>query len=271
MPESLSLTAALMLGLLSAGHCVGMCGGISSSLGVALPPDTPYLRRVAMLLSYNAGRIASYTLAGALFGLIGSGLLATGAVWMVPLRLLAGVMLLLMGLYIAGWWPMLARLEALGQLLWRRLQPLASRLLPPRTAAQALALGALWGWLPCGLVYSSLTWSAASGSWQQSALLMAAFGLGTLPTLLATGLLAEGTRALLQKLWFRRASGLLIMLLGVWTILGNMGHGGQHAQHSMSPDSMGAMPAAPPQGEAAPADNGTDKPAGHSHHQHHRM
>lgn len=249
MPDSLSFTAALLLGLLSAGHCVGMCGGISSALGVALPADTPALRRLILQLAYNAGRIGSYAVAGALIGLLGTGLLATGQAWMLPLRLVAAVMLILMGAYIAGWWPMLARLEVAGQVLWRRLQPLSSKLLPPKSWPQALALGAVWGWLPCGLVYSTLTWSAMAGDWKQSALLMAAFGLGTLPTLLATGLLAEGTRALLQKLWFRRASGTLIILFGLWTVYGSLGHGAQH-QHQHTD----AMPA--------------EMPAGHQHHHH---
>ena len=252
-PDSLSFSAALLLGLLSAGHCVGMCGGISSALGVALPADTASSRRALMLASYNAGRIASYTLAGALVGLLGTGLVAAGPDWMLPLRLLAGAMLVLMGAYIAGWWPALARLEVAGQLLWRRLQPLSAGLLPPRTLPQALALGAMWGWLPCGLVYSTLTWSAAAGDWRQSALLMAGFGLGTLPTLLATGLLAEGTRALLQRAWFRRASGALIIAFGLWTIAGGMGHGG-HAGHARAPVT------------AAPTDGA---PVDHSHHEHH--
>ena len=122
------------------------------------------------------------------------------------------------GLYLAGWWSGLTRIESLGRGLWRHIQPMATRLLPVSSLPRALLLGALWGWLPCGLVYSTLIWSASQGSATDSALLMLAFGLGTWPVLLATGLAAERVSALLRKRSVRMAGGLLMTLFGIWTL-----------------------------------------------------
>ena len=135
-----------------------------------------------------------------------------------------------MGLYLAGWWSGLTRVEAIGRGLWRHIQPFASRLMPVKSVPRALLLGALWGWLPCGLVYSTLLWAASQGSATESALLMLAFGLGTWPVLLATGLAAERLMALLRKRGVRIAGGVTVILFGLWTLPGPhqqwlMGHG----------------------------------------------
>src|SRR5690606_31194903 len=124
--------------------------------------------------------------------------------------------------------------EALGRGLWRFIQPLTRRFMPVSSVPRALILGALWGWLPCGLVYSTLLWAASQGNALDSALLMFAFGLGTWPVLLATGLAAERLTALLRNRGVRIAGGLLVILFGLWTLPGPhqawlMGHGG-HAQ-----------------------------------------
>ncbi|MCY1422922.1 Cytochrome C biogenesis protein transmembrane region [compost metagenome] len=149
------------------------------------------------------------------------------------LRGIAGLLLITMGLYLAGWWSGLTRIAGLGRILWRRIEPLARGLLPVHNAPRALLLGALWGWLPCGLVYSTLLWAASQGDAFDSALLMLAFGLGTLPVLLATGLAAERLTALLRRRGVRIAGGLLVILFGLWTLPGPhqawlMGHGGGH-------------------------------------------
>ncbi|BAN49578.1 sulfite exporter TauE/SafE family protein [Metapseudomonas resinovorans] len=233
------LLSAFILGLLGGGHCLGMCGGLMGALTLAIPPEQR-ARRLRLLLAYNVGRIASYTLAGLLIGLAGWAIASSPAA--MGLRVVAAVLLITMGLYLAGWWSGLTRIEALGQGLWRHIQPIARKLLPVSSLPRALLLGGLWGWLPCGLVYSTLLWSASQGSAADSALLMLAFGVGTLPVLVATGLAAERLTALLRKRGIRIAGGLLVILFGLWTLPGPhqawlMGHGGHNAaseQHQHS-------------------------------------
>ncbi|OEC40144.1 cytochrome biogenesis protein [Pseudomonas sp. 1D4] len=215
------LVSALILGLLGGGHCIGMCGGLMGALTLAIPPEQR-ARRLRLLLAYNLGRILSYATAGLLIGLAGWAVANSPAA--TAMRVVAGLLLVCMGLYLAGWWSGLTRIEALGRGLWRHIQPVASRLLPVSTVPRALLLGALWGWLPCGLVYSTLLWSASQGSAGDSALLMLAFGLGTWPVLLATGLAAERLTALLRKRGVRITGGVLVMLFGIWTLPGPHQH-----------------------------------------------
>ncbi|CAD5108182.1 sulfite exporter TauE/SafE family protein [Zestomonas carbonaria] len=211
------LVSALILGLLGGGHCLGMCGGLMGALTLAIPAEQRN-RRLRLLLAYNLGRILSYTTAGLLIGLAGWAVASSPAA--MALRVVAALLLIAMGLYLAGWWSGLTRIEALGRGLWRHIQPVASRLLPVATLPRALLLGALWGWLPCGLVYSTLLWAASQGDALHSALLMFAFGLGTWPVLIATGLTAERLTALLRQRGVRMAGGLLVILFGLWTLPG---------------------------------------------------
>lgn len=215
------LLSALILGLLGGGHCLGMCGGLMGALSLAIPAEQRN-RRLHLLLAYNAGRILSYALAGLLLGLAGWAL-ASGPLAIV-LRGIAGLLLIAMGLYLAGWWSGLTRIEALGRGLWRHLQPLTRRFMPVTSPSRALVLGGLWGWLPCGLVYSTLLWAASQGDALHSAALMLAFGIGTLPVLLATGLAAERLGSLLRQRGVRVAGGLLVMLFGIWTLPGPHQH-----------------------------------------------
>ncbi len=214
MTEAASIGTALILGLLGGAHCIGMCGGIAATIGMTRPDSrTP---AIILLLGYNGGRVLSYTLAGALLG--GLGVLVADGTATLILRTLAGLMLVAMGLYIAQWWKGLLLLERAGSGLWRHLRPLASRFLPARTLPQSIALGLLWGWLPCGLVYSSLIWASAAGNWQTSALLMTCFGLGTMPAMLATGLMAAQLRQLLARRLTQQLAGCLIILFGLFTL-----------------------------------------------------
>ncbi|WP_220813666.1 sulfite exporter TauE/SafE family protein [Pseudomonas paralcaligenes] len=215
------LASALILGLLGGGHCLGMCGGLMGALTLAIPPEQR-TRRLRLLLAYNLGRILSYATAGLLIGLAGWAVASSPAA--MALRVAAGLLLIAMGLYLAGWWSGLTRIEAVGRHLWRHLQPLASRLMPVSSLPRALLLGAVWGWLPCGLVYSTLLWASSQGSPTDSALLMLAFGLGTWPVLLATGMAAERLTALLRRRGVRVAGGLLVILFGLWTLPGPHQH-----------------------------------------------
>jgi hypothetical protein len=218
----LDLASAFVVGLLGGVHCVGMCGGIVAALTFGLPPE----RRSALgglmpfLLAYNAGRIASYAAAGAVMG--AAGVLLAGflpvEVAQRGLLVLAALFMVAMGLYLGGWWRGLARLEAAGGALWRRIEPYGRRLMPVRRPGQAFALGLLWGWLPCGLVYSVLVWAVSSGSALQGMLLLLAFGLGTLPNLLAMGAAAGLLARLAREPRVRAAAGALVVAFGVYTL-----------------------------------------------------
>jgi sulfite exporter TauE/SafE len=215
------LVSAVILGLLGGGHCLGMCGGLMGALTLAIPPEQRG-KRLQLLLAYNLGRIFSYALAGFALGL--AGWAVAGSKAEVLMRTLAALLLIAMGLYLAGWWSGLTRIEALGRGLWRHIQPLTRRFMPVSSVPRALVLGGLWGWLPCGLVYSTLLWASSQGSAVNSALLMLAFGLGTWPVLLATGLAAERMTAQLRKRGTRMAGGLLVILFGIWTLPGPHQH-----------------------------------------------
>ena len=214
MPEN-SLLALFIVGLLGGGHCAGMCGGIVGALSLQTPQGGAAVR---VHLAYNVGRIGSYVLAGLLAGLLGQ---AAGNLMAVQhgLYLFASLMLIAMGLYLLGVTQLLAPFERGGQSLWQRIQPLTRRFLPVRGIAQALPLGLLWGWLPCGLVYSALTTALAAGSPGKGALLMFAFGLGTLPNLLLAGLLLARFRRFAQARVTRIISGLLVLSYGLFGLI----------------------------------------------------
>ncbi|WP_024302379.1 sulfite exporter TauE/SafE family protein [Pseudogulbenkiania sp. MAI-1] len=215
-----SFLVLFLTGLLGGGHCIGMCGGIVTALSLNLPEQ----RRGLILLAYNTGRMASYALIGALLG----GLAEAGLTLLqlrplqLGLYLLANVMIIGMGLYLAGLSLAVTRIEALGKPIWRRLQPLLTPLLPVRHPGQALLAGALWGWLPCGLVYSASLTALASGSAARGALAMLAFALGTLPNLLAMGVFASTLKSWLQKRPVRLAAGLAVAGMGLYQLLSHL-------------------------------------------------
>jgi uncharacterized protein len=215
----LILLAPFLIGLASALHCVGMCGGIIGALSLSLPPAVRARRSqlFTYTLIYSLGRILSYAIAGALLGGLGGSLfgMLSPEFGHTLLRGFAAALLIGMGLYLAGWFPKFAQLERLGTPLWRRLEPIGQRLLPVRTPSQALGFGLVWGWLPCGLVYSTLLWSASSGSGGTGALYMAAFGLGTLPAVLTTGLLAGWVTRLTRLPSTRAFIGVSLIAFGV--------------------------------------------------------
>ncbi len=228
-----TLLAGFLLGLFGSGHCLGMCGGIGAALGGAA-------NRRALALAYHVGRIGSYTALGALIGT----LVALGAGALQPLlplvgallRTLAALLVIAMGLYVAGWWFGLTRLEALGARLWRHVAPLTRRLLPPPNLGAALLLGALWGLLPCGLIYSSLAWAAASGNALDAALRMAAFGLGTLPAMAAVTFGGQQLQQRLQRPLLRRVAGVVLIGFGLFALGQVWLH--DHDNHATAPDDM---------------------------------
>ena len=210
----LSLISAFLVGLLGGVHCVGMCGGIVSAVSVHLPQHKSNL---SFLLAYNAGRILSYGLAGTLAGLVGASSFFLAHILPVQevLYAISSLILIALGLYLAGLWHGVTYLENSGRLLWKILQPYSKRYIPVQKISQAFMLGTLWGWLPCGMVYSILIGAVATGSALRGGLLMIAFGLGTLPTLITMGLSAVKLKSLLQNTWVRRVSGLVVFGFGI--------------------------------------------------------
>lgn len=217
MPDT-GFLALFLVGLLGGTHCVGMCGGIVGAMSMGGKAGW------GMHLAYNGGRILSYVAAGAIAGALGAA--SMGLEGQVPARMvlyfIANLMLVALGLYLLGITGALAFTERAGQGLWRRLQPLTRRFLPVRSIAQAFPLGLLWGWLPCGLVYSALATALAAGSAGRGAAAMLAFGLGTLPNLLLAGLLLARLNEFVRRPVVRTISGLLVLGFGLYGFFGLM-------------------------------------------------
>lgn len=216
------LAAAFLVGLLGGVHCVGMCGGIVGTLTLGLPAGVRSnpARLAPYQLAYNLGRLAGYAVVGALMGGFGHLVVAVMPIQYAQRSLytLAAVVMILLGLYLGGWWPGLARLERIGARLWRRIEPIGRRLLPIRSGIQAMGVGFIWAWIPCGLVYSVLIWSISAGGAGEGALLMLAFGIGTLPTLMGLGMLAGAAARLSEQVWMRRVAGGLVLSFGVYAL-----------------------------------------------------
>ena len=213
----ISLLALFLIGFLGGSHCVGMCGGLSSAFVLQLPPN---MRRWQLILCLNTGRLLSYVFIGVALGALsqyGISLDQTRSL-QTGLLIVANALLILLGLYLGGWTAWITQVEHLGKPVWRRLNPLLSRLLPLKSWPASFAVGALWGWLPCGMVYSASLYALSSGSALQGGLSMAAFGLGTLPNLLAIGLFASQLTPLFQHVWLRRCIGGLMIAWAVWQL-----------------------------------------------------
>jgi len=230
-----TITSVLIIGLLSSLHCLGMCGGIMGALSLSLPADVRENRiRVSVfVLLYNLGRLSSYMVAGALAGAFGVevlqllGLDSDNAHHM--LRLAGVIIMVFIGAYLAGWFPQLIKVEKLGQPIWRRLEPVARRLMPINTPIQALFYGMVWGWLPCGLVYVVLLMTVTAGSGLQGALMMAAFGLGTLPSMFSAGVMVSWVRKLAQSNNARIIIGVILIVTAIASLF--IDAAGNHQHH----------------------------------------
>jgi sulfite exporter TauE/SafE len=242
--NSLALFPLFLVGLFGGVHCVGMCGGIVGAFGVAAPTRatfpipvvsqsravTPHSYSFLRVLLFNAGRITSYMLAGAVMaGIVGSvSLFINLTVLQKVGYVAANLMLIALGLSLMQIWSGITQLEKLGQLLWQRLQPLLQVFIPIEKPWQAFALGAIWGWVPCAMVYSVLMTALMTGSALQGALVMLAFGLGTLPLLITMGWLSQSLPTFFRKAQVRFMAGLLVLLfglLGVYRLVTGLSHG----------------------------------------------
>jgi sulfite exporter TauE/SafE len=218
-----SLAIPLLIGLFSAFHCIGMCGGIMTALTLGLPEETRS-SRLKLLLSlslYNGGRILSYAVAGGIAG----GILGGAAGFIGPqnglavLQRIAAVILILIGLHMAGWLPQLSRIERIGVPLWKRIEPLTHRLMPFDSPWKIFLYGMIWGWIPCGMVYTMLTSASAQGGYVASGLYMAAFGAGTLLPVASAGFVAGSLRKWIAAPQVRLFFGVLVIAWGVLALV----------------------------------------------------
>jgi len=247
-----SLAAAFVAGLAGSAHCFGMCGGIAAALGLRARSGTAgnqVLPAVARAMLYHMGRLLSYAIAGSLAGLLGD------LIWRALdlaqagrlLRMVAGVLLMTLAIGLIVGRRSTGGIERLGGLLWSRLAPAAERLARGGGVTEAFLLGGVWGWLPCGLVYSMLLLAAASAEVTTGAMIMLAFGVGTLPSMLGSSLLASQLAGLMQRAPARMFAGLLLLVFGLWTLSGPLLHGpgagrGTHEEHGLHSHSASRIP-----------------------------
>ncbi len=198
MNQEITFLTLFLLGFFGGTHCVGMCGGLSSAFALQLPP---HLNRIGLIVLLNLGRISSYVVIGLLVGLVGQVGISLDDTRAVQngLYIAANVLLLLLGLYLAGISTAATKIEGIGKPIWKRLNPLLNKLLPIKSVPACFGVGVLWGWLPCGLVYSASLYALGSGNALHGGLYMLAFALGTLPNLLAMGIFAAQLKTFLQK------------------------------------------------------------------------
>ena len=231
------LAAAFITGFLGSVHCFGMCGGISGLF--AINASVASLRtQIPKAIAYNIGRILSYAFLGVTVAVLGKSAVASIPDLMAPIRLTSGALIIFVGLQLAFGWRILAPLENAGARLWKRIAPAAKGLVPVETTTQALGLGLIWGWLPCGLVYSVLLLAATTAEATSGGMVMIAFGLGTMPAMVATGVSASKLAQFMSGK--RMGAGILIIVLGLATIAmpvmkmsGTQEHSG-HSGHNMS-------------------------------------
>jgi len=209
------LATAFVTGLLGSAHCFGMCAGISGLFAVSA--NVASLKtQLPKAIGYNLGRVLSYALLGIAVALVGKTMVSGIPDIAAPVRFASGVLIILVGLQLAFGWRILSPLESAGAKLWNRIAPAAKGLVPVETTIQAIGLGLIWGWLPCGLVYSVLLLAATTADPVNGGLVMISFGLGTMPAMIATGLSASKIEQFVSGK--RLGAGLLIIVLGLATI-----------------------------------------------------
>ncbi|MFZ2311581.1 MAG: sulfite exporter TauE/SafE family protein [Methylobacter sp.] len=218
-----SYLVAFTMGLFSSMHCIGMCGSIIGTLTLSLSPEIRSKKTLLLpfVFNYNIGRITSYTIAGALAGIIGALITMpiSETIGHRLLQLLSAAVMAGAGLYIAGWFPRFAYIEKIGLRFWKKIEPFGRKLIPVKTRTQAYLFGMVWGWLPCGLVYAALALAATAGDVSKSALTMLSFGLGTLPAVMGVGIMTGVLTRLSRMQRFKQAIGLFMIALALLAAL----------------------------------------------------
>jgi len=213
---------AFFIGLFSSLHCVSMCGSIIGTLSLSLKPDIRQnkSKMFAFIFSYNFGRIFSYILAGFIIGFIES-------IVTLPLgdehghrllQILSSLIITGAGFYIAGWFPQFAYIEKTGSRFWKAIEPYGRKLIPVASLNQAFLFGMVWGWIPCGLVYTALALAATSGDALTAAATMFTFGLGTLPAVMSSGIVSSFISRLSRLQNTKRTIGILLVLVAIFNV-----------------------------------------------------
>lgn len=217
MNHDITFLTLFLLGFFGGTHCIGMCGGLSSAFALQLPP---HINHFWLILLLNTGRVSSYTAIGLILGLIGQVGVSLDQTRVLQniLYTAANLLLLFLGLYLSGISSLAAKIEKIGKPIWRNLNPILNRLLPIKSIPACLAVGILWGWLPCGLVYSASLYALGSGSAATGGLYMLAFALGTLPNLLAIGIFSLQLKKIMQNRYIRLCTGLSVSLWALWKL-----------------------------------------------------
>ena len=246
------LAAAFAAGLLGSAHCLGMCGGISG-LFAAGAQVASLKTQLPLAIAYNLGRVLSYAFLGVVVAMIGSTTVSAIPSLAGPVRLASGALIIMVGLQVAFGWRLLTAVEKVGAKLWNRLVPRAKSLIPVTSVSKAIGLGLIWGWLPCGLVYSALLLAATTAEPASGGLVMVAFGLGTMPAMVLTGLSASKLSAFMSR--NRMGAGILIIILGLATLAmpvlsmsgasGNKGH-----MHHAAANTNDSHSVTPPRGDS---------------------
>lgn len=257
------IIAAISMGFFGSPHCLGMCGGIVTAFGLSMQSVSPKKQRL-LVLTYHFGRLVSYTLLGVLAGTLGAAIFAPYAQNSLP-RIVIGSVLILVGLTMFGL-PLMTKLEKVGLQFWQMLAPLRKKVFPMDSFGKAIFAGLLWGFLPCGLVYSAILLAIAGHNTPTAMAMMFAFGLGTLPMLLATQRVIGGLRGMIGKFRLREINGGLLLLSGIAVIIVPLVMHTQHAQHTMTEsDSLShSMPNVSHEAQTAPTD-GNPTQNQHSH------
>lgn len=224
-----ALIGAWLAGVLGGVHCLAMCGGFMAALSGAAPTAAPLRPARALAwaqLPYNLGRVTTYGVLGGLAGGAGAALTATAALlpFQRALYVLANLLLLALAWFLLGRGPQLVALQRAGARLFAAVRPAMRPLLERQAAGARFALGMLWGLVPCAMTYAVLPVALFAGSAWQGALVMLAFGIGTLPNLLAAGWLVARGRPWLDRTGVRSGAAVLLTgfaLVGIWRAFGD--------------------------------------------------
>lgn len=211
-----SYFTAFLIGFLGGVHCIGMCG----SLVVILSTNVSRDKKKLLYLILNSGRLFSYVFIGFIASSLGFFLSDFfGENFIFGFKIFGGICVSMIGFYLNGFFNFLSRFEKIGLSFWYTFLPYIKKIMPIKSYYKAFIIGMFWGNLPCGLVYSALIWSVSFISIAKCCVLMLLFGVGTLPTVLASGYFAISLKKLIQYKEVRILSGVFMIFFGILTIL----------------------------------------------------